>query len=214
MEPHRSASEPAGQASDSSAPAVRRGRLRHGNPPGDYAAAPRCGAKARAGHTCRQPAMKNGRCRLHGGKSTGARTPEGLARCRQVNLIHGARTAEMIELRAAAARSSRVLLALTRTTGHLLRAQRRSERATSCPATDGAMARLAPAETEPQIGRTTPYPATPAPAAPWASTSAEPQSERTTPCPATFPPAEPKSAGRLKSPGFARKCLPSARTNG
>ena len=28
-----------------------------------------CGAKTRAGGRCRQPAMKNGRCRLHGGKS-------------------------------------------------------------------------------------------------------------------------------------------------
>jgi hypothetical protein len=31
-----------------------------------------CGAKAkRTGKKCSQPAMKNGRCRLHGGKSTG-----------------------------------------------------------------------------------------------------------------------------------------------
>lgn len=28
-----------------------------------------CGAKTRKGGPCRQPAMKNGRCRLHGGKS-------------------------------------------------------------------------------------------------------------------------------------------------
>ena len=28
-----------------------------------------CGAKTRAGGKCKQPAMKNGRCRLHGGKS-------------------------------------------------------------------------------------------------------------------------------------------------
>ena len=28
-----------------------------------------CGAKTRAGDRCKQPAMKNGRCRLHGGKS-------------------------------------------------------------------------------------------------------------------------------------------------
>ncbi|MDD2898395.1 MAG: HGGxSTG domain-containing protein [Desulfuromonadaceae bacterium] len=28
-----------------------------------------CGAITRAGGSCRQPAMKNGRCRLHGGKS-------------------------------------------------------------------------------------------------------------------------------------------------
>ncbi len=41
----------------------------------------RCGAKTRRGTPCLAPAMKNGRCRLHGGKSTGPRTPEGLARC-------------------------------------------------------------------------------------------------------------------------------------
>ena len=28
-----------------------------------------CGAKTRTGGKCKQPAMKNGRCRLHGGKS-------------------------------------------------------------------------------------------------------------------------------------------------
>ena len=32
---------------------------------------PRCGAKTRSGTLCKSPAMKNGRCRLHGGKSTG-----------------------------------------------------------------------------------------------------------------------------------------------
>ena len=34
--------------------------------------ATRCGAKTRAAHSCRSPAMRNGRCRMHGGKSTGA----------------------------------------------------------------------------------------------------------------------------------------------
>ena len=32
----------------------------------------RCGAKTRSGKTCRNWAMANGRCRMHGGKSTGA----------------------------------------------------------------------------------------------------------------------------------------------
>lgn len=32
----------------------------------------KCGAKTRAGHPCKNPAMLNGRCRLHGGLSTGA----------------------------------------------------------------------------------------------------------------------------------------------
>lgn len=49
-----------------------------GNP---FADVKRCGAKTRKGTPCRAPAMKNGRCRLHGGLSTGAKTPEGLARC-------------------------------------------------------------------------------------------------------------------------------------
>lgn len=31
-----------------------------------------CGAKTRAGGCCKAPAMKNGRCRVHGGSSTGA----------------------------------------------------------------------------------------------------------------------------------------------
>ena len=32
----------------------------------------RCGAKTRAKTPCKAPAMANGRCRMHGGKSTGA----------------------------------------------------------------------------------------------------------------------------------------------
>jgi hypothetical protein len=46
-----------------------------------FADVPKCGAKTRKGSPCRSPAMTNGRCRLHGGLSTGAKTPEGLARC-------------------------------------------------------------------------------------------------------------------------------------
>jgi len=42
---------------------------------------PRCGAKTRRGPPCKCPAMKNGRCRLHGGLSTGPRTEEGRAKC-------------------------------------------------------------------------------------------------------------------------------------
>ena len=37
--------------------------------------APRCGAKTRKGTPCKSPAMKNGRCRMHGGAST--RAPKG-----------------------------------------------------------------------------------------------------------------------------------------
>ena len=38
--------------------------------------------------------MSNGRCRMHGGASTGPRTAEGLKRCRQAPLKHGGRSAE------------------------------------------------------------------------------------------------------------------------
>ena len=56
----------------------------------------RCGARTRAGHRCRQPAMRKGRCRLHGGKSTGPKTPAGRDRIRRVHLKHGRNTANAI----------------------------------------------------------------------------------------------------------------------
>ena len=70
-------------------PTPKRGRLKNGNAGGDPNTAPRCGAKTRGGTPCAAPAMANGRCRMHGGKSTGPRTPEGLARCRAANWKHG-----------------------------------------------------------------------------------------------------------------------------
>ena len=44
-------------------------------------------------------AMKNGRCRMHGGKSTGPRTPKGLARSRKANWKHGYFAKEAVEER-------------------------------------------------------------------------------------------------------------------
>ena len=67
----------------------RLGSLKNGNRPGDPNAAPRCGAKTREAASCQAPAMPNGRCRLHGGKSTGPRTADGLERCRTANWKHG-----------------------------------------------------------------------------------------------------------------------------
>jgi hypothetical protein len=99
----------AAPATAAHASARRRGRLKNGNPSGDFLAAPRCGAKTRAGCACRQPAMTNGRCRLHGGKSTGARTAEGRRRARATRLVHGRRTAAVIGLRSAAAAVGRRL---------------------------------------------------------------------------------------------------------
>jgi hypothetical protein len=89
---HRPISAPAAPAT---LPPGRRGHLKNGNRPGDFLATPRCGARTRCGGACRQPAMPNGRCRLHGGFSTGPRTPEGLARSRRARLTHGARSAPM-----------------------------------------------------------------------------------------------------------------------
>ncbi|MGE0120425.1 MAG: HGGxSTG domain-containing protein [Dongiaceae bacterium] len=78
-----------------SLPPERRGRLKNGNRAGDLLAAPRCGARTRCGGECRQPAMPNGRCRLHGGLSTGPHTPEGLARARRARLTHGGYSAHV-----------------------------------------------------------------------------------------------------------------------
>ncbi len=63
-------------------------------------AAPRCGAcSKRTGQPCKAPAMSNGRCRMHGGASTGPRTAEGVARIRRARTTHGGYTAEMAEMR-------------------------------------------------------------------------------------------------------------------
>jgi hypothetical protein len=81
----------------------RLGRLRHGNPSGNPHEASRCGARNRAGLPCRAPAMANGRCRSHGGKSTGPRTTAGRERLRAAHTVHGWHGAEGRALRAAIA---------------------------------------------------------------------------------------------------------------
>jgi poly(3-hydroxybutyrate) depolymerase len=81
--------------------ARRHGWLRNGNSPGDLSLAPRCGAHTRAGTACCNPAMPNGKCRMHGGKSTGARTAEGRERCRTAPLKHGQRSAAVMAERQA-----------------------------------------------------------------------------------------------------------------
>ena len=58
----------------------------------------RCLAKTRRGTKCQSAAYKhNGRCRLHGGLSTGARTAEGLQRISEANLKHGRQTKDKLE---------------------------------------------------------------------------------------------------------------------
>jgi hypothetical protein len=92
--------------------AQRRGWLKNDNPPGDFTKARRCGAKTRRATLCQSPAMKNGRCRMHGGKSTGPRTAAGLERSRRARLKHGAYSRATRELLAENRRRHRQLVAL------------------------------------------------------------------------------------------------------
>jgi hypothetical protein len=62
--------------------------------------APRCGAKKRKkGTPCQSPAMANGRCRIHGGTSTGPKTQEGIENIRMTHWKHGQRSGEAIRRR-------------------------------------------------------------------------------------------------------------------
>jgi hypothetical protein len=74
-------------------PHVRRGWLKNGNRSGDLTKAAKCGAHTRRGGPCQAPAMRNGRCRLHGGLSTGPRTAAGIARIRRAVTRHGRHSA-------------------------------------------------------------------------------------------------------------------------
>lgn len=86
-----------GKMESNEAPHARRsGWLKNGNPTGDLSLVARCGTRTRAGPPCQSPAMANGRCRMHGGASTGARTPEGLQRCRTAPIKHGRRSAAVL----------------------------------------------------------------------------------------------------------------------
>ena len=67
---------------------------------------PRCGARTRKGTPCRSPTMPNGRCRMHGGLSTGA--PKGNKNA----LKHGFYTSEAIAKRREASVMLRALKAL------------------------------------------------------------------------------------------------------
>ena len=58
----------------------------------------RCGAKTRAGGACQNPTIKDrSRCKLHGGLSTGPRTPEGKARSIAAHTKHGRRSRAHVE---------------------------------------------------------------------------------------------------------------------
>lgn len=79
--------------------AKRLGWLKNGNPVGDLSKASRCGAKTRRGTSCKSPAMRNGRCRMHGGCSTGPKTKDGLERSKKANWKHGRYSSEAISQR-------------------------------------------------------------------------------------------------------------------
>ena len=60
----------------------------------------RCGAKTRKGTSCQKPPLTGkARCRLHGGLSTGPKTPEGKARIAAAQRKHGRRSRAFTEAR-------------------------------------------------------------------------------------------------------------------
>ena len=59
-----------------------------------------CSAKTRSGMPCQKhPIAGRTRCRLHGGRSTGPRTPEGKAACVAAHWKHGRRSKAFVEAR-------------------------------------------------------------------------------------------------------------------
>jgi hypothetical protein len=73
--------------------------------------APRCRARTRRGSPCQSPAMKNGRCRMHGGTSPGA--PKGNKHA----LKDGRYTADAIAKRRGIRELLRAMKALASTAG-------------------------------------------------------------------------------------------------
>lgn len=72
----------------------------------DITTLPKCGAKAKStGKPCRRPKERNPytgkllRCRWHGSRATGPRTPEGLARVAAAHFKHGRYTKAAKEAR-------------------------------------------------------------------------------------------------------------------
>ena len=76
----------------------------------------RCLAKTRKGSPCQNPVVTDrNRCRMHGGKSTGPRTPAGKERVAAANTKHGRRSKAHVEkVRAINAEIKRITLALKR----------------------------------------------------------------------------------------------------
>ena len=71
-----------------------------------------CGAKTRSGKPCQRIGNpKNGRCHLHGGKSTGPRSAEGRARIAAAQFKHGNRSKAAIAAQRAKAARGRAIRA-------------------------------------------------------------------------------------------------------
>ena len=80
----------------------------------NLAKAPRCGARTRAGHPCRQAAVTGrARCRMHGG-ARGSGGPRGK---RNGNFRHGGWTRESVNLREAMRAKVREIRGLLRAIG-------------------------------------------------------------------------------------------------
>ena len=81
------------------------------------ASLPKCGAKNRGGGRCGRIARPNGRCRFHGGLSTGPKTAEGRDRIRKARTIHGRYSTAAMEERA---QVGRLLTQCRAHLGHIL----------------------------------------------------------------------------------------------
>ncbi len=141
VRPDTAGSDPTGPTPQDPAPRAcvgntLRGGVRGGNP----ANGARCLARTRAGSACQGPAMRNKhgtktRCRLHGGLSTGARTPAGRARAAAANRRHGAFGAEMQaalkQMRALRAEAARLVAE------HIGRQRHKRRAATTASPNDG-----------------------------------------------------------------------------
>jgi hypothetical protein len=140
--------------SDSNDVSPSRGSLRNGNRPGDPSKSPRCGARTRAGKPCRAPAMWSAaaraytRCWLHGGASTGPRTPEGLARSKKAHWLHGGFSQEQKqrcrEVRAMVRRQNAEERLFERFAPRILRALYRARKAGGIPGPEFSLDNLGP----------------------------------------------------------------------
>ena len=71
----------------------------------------RCLAKTRRGTECQRAAYKhNGRCALHGGRSTGPKTQRGLRCISETNLKHGRQTKDKLAAQRHAAEVGRQVM--------------------------------------------------------------------------------------------------------